>query len=327
MVPAGEPGHGDDVADDGGGDDRPDAGHLGEAGTGCRDRGGQLLVDLAPLGVQMADAASSSAASSQRAWATAPAGATCSRILAAWPAVISSGTPPGISSHSTAWRRQTTWLRVRERSRWRLARTFSTTAWPSAVTSWRLLDRNAATATDRASSGSVLFVSRASSSRTRAASLGCTSSTRSPAATSCRASSRPPAGAFHRPGPLRPGLRPATSSRPRSGQARTRSLPSGSSAAPTATAVCEPLCGPVPIITAISALPSSPATRRTAAGMPHTGPALGARPSFEPRHGKVRRSRHIDLKPGTPPAGGSGPAPPDLSGRYVNRSAQSGWSL
>src|SRR5690348_18388905 len=25
MVPAGEPGHGDDVADDGGGDDRPDA--------------------------------------------------------------------------------------------------------------------------------------------------------------------------------------------------------------------------------------------------------------------------------------------------------------
>ena len=55
MVPAGEPGHGDDVADDGGGDDRPDAGHLGEAGAGCRDRGGQLLLDLAPLGVQVAD--------------------------------------------------------------------------------------------------------------------------------------------------------------------------------------------------------------------------------------------------------------------------------
>ena len=56
MVPAGEPGHGDDVADDGGGDDRPGAGHLGEAGAGCRDRGGQLLADLAPLGVQVADA-------------------------------------------------------------------------------------------------------------------------------------------------------------------------------------------------------------------------------------------------------------------------------
>jgi len=150
-----------------------------------------FFLTSAPLGVQVADAGHSSAARSQRAWATAPAGATCSRILAAWPAVISSGTPPGINSHSTGWSRQTTWLRVRERSRWRLARTFSTTAWPSAVTSWRLLDRNAATATDRASFGSVLFVSPTSSSRTRAASLGCPSSTRSPAAASCWASSRP----------------------------------------------------------------------------------------------------------------------------------------
>ena len=57
--------------------------------------------------------------------------------------MISSGTPPGISSHSTAWSRQTTWLRVRERSRWRLAHTFSTTAWPSPATSWRPLDRHA----------------------------------------------------------------------------------------------------------------------------------------------------------------------------------------
>jgi hypothetical protein len=55
MVPAGEPGHGDDIADHGGGDDRPDAEHLGEAGAGGRDRGGQLLLDLAPLGVQVAD--------------------------------------------------------------------------------------------------------------------------------------------------------------------------------------------------------------------------------------------------------------------------------
>jgi hypothetical protein len=40
-------------------------------------------------------------------------------------------------------------------------------------------------------------------------------------------------------------------------------------------------------------------TGQTAAGMPYTGPALRARPSFEPRHGKVRQGRHIDLKPGT----------------------------
>jgi hypothetical protein len=33
------------------------------------------------------------------------------------------------------------------------------------------------------------------------------------------------------------------------------------------------------------------------AGMPYTGPALGVRPSFEPRHGKIRQGRRIDLKP------------------------------
>ena len=89
-----------------------------------------------------------------------------------------------------------------------------------------------------------------------------------------------------------------------------RIFPSGCSAAPTATAVCEPLCGSIPIITAISALPSAPATRQTAAGMPYTGPALGVRPSFEPRHGKIRQGRRIDLKPGTRgPAGGSGASP------------------
>jgi hypothetical protein len=31
--------------------------------------------------------------------------------------------------------------------------------------------------------------------------------------------------------------------------------------------------------------------------MPYTGPALGVRPSFEPRHGKIRQGRRIDLKP------------------------------
>ena len=54
MVPAGEPGHGDDVADDGGGDDRPDAEHLGEGGPGGPDRGGEFLTGAAQLGVQVA---------------------------------------------------------------------------------------------------------------------------------------------------------------------------------------------------------------------------------------------------------------------------------
>jgi len=97
------------------------------------------------------------------------------------------------------------------------------------------------------------------------------------------------------------------------------------SAAPTATAVCEPLCGSIPIIAAISTLHiRHQTTGQTAAGMPYTGPALGARPSFEPRHGKVRQSRHIDPKPGT--RGRQAvrePAPSDLSGRYGNRSTQS----
>jgi hypothetical protein len=55
---------------------------------------------------------------------------------------------------------------------------------------------------------------------------------------------------------------------------------------------------------------SSRQTRATAAGMPYTRPVMDARPSFEPRHGEVRRGRHIDLKPGThEPAGGSGASP------------------
>jgi hypothetical protein len=70
-------------------------------------------------------------------------------------------------------------------------------------------------------------------------------------------------------------------------EARTRSLASGSSAAPIATAVGDPLCGSTPITTA--AIPHAkflvPGDARTAAGMPDYG--AGARPSFEPRHGEI----------------------------------------
>jgi hypothetical protein len=82
--------------------------------------------------------------------------------------------------------------------------------------------------------GSLLPVFPVCSSRTRAASLGCTSSTRSPAAISCWASRRPSPGApstAH----VRSGQACAqpTSSSACAGQARTRILPSGSSAAPS----------------------------------------------------------------------------------------------
>jgi hypothetical protein len=46
----------------------------------------------------------------------------------------------------------------------------------------------------------------------------------------------------------------ASSCRAWSGQARTHCLPSGSSAGPIATAVCDPLCGSTPISTPISTL-------------------------------------------------------------------------
>jgi len=120
----------------------------------------------------------------------------------------------------------------------------------AAVTSRRALERSAATATDKASFGSFLLVSPASSNRTRAASLGGTSSTRSPTATSCWAS-RCPSPAAPSTAQIRSGQAAAhvTSRSAWVAEARTRNSPSGSSAAPIATAVCEPLCGSTPIIT------------------------------------------------------------------------------
>jgi hypothetical protein len=70
------------------------------------------------------------------------------------------------------------------------AHTF-TTAWSSAITGRVTLERSAATATEKASFGSFWLVFPDCSSRTRAASLGGTSSTCSPAAASCCASRFP----------------------------------------------------------------------------------------------------------------------------------------
>ena len=96
------------------------------------------------------------------------------------------------------------------------------------------------------------------SSRTRAASLGGTSSTRSPAAASCWASRwpTPPAPSTAQ---VRCGQACAHSSSRSvwAAQARTRTWPSGASAGSIATAVCEALCGSIPIITATMGTSSS----------------------------------------------------------------------
>jgi hypothetical protein len=97
-------------------------------------------------------------------------------------------------------------------------------------------------------------LSPACSSRTRDASFGWTSRTRSPAATSCWASSRPTPAAPST-AQVRSGHAAAHSaSFPAcAADARTRISPSGSSAGPITTAVCDPLCGSTPIITAVIA--------------------------------------------------------------------------
>ena len=180
------------------------------------------------------------------------------------------------------------------------------------------LDRSAATATDKASFGSFLLVSPACNSRTRAASFGGTSSTRSPAAASCWAS--------RHPSPAAPSIAQARSGHPRAhasscsacdGQASTCSSPSRSSPAPIATAVCEPLCGSTPIITcAISTLPAVVTKPEAAAGMPNT--SASARASFEPHRSAARRAGRLVIKPGhnRDRQAVREPSPPGLPERY-----------
>ena len=74
-------------------------------------------------------------------------------------------------------------------------------------------------------------------------------------------------------------------------QARTRSWPSGSTAAPVATAVCEPSCGSTPIITAAT---SHCFSRRHLGEGPQRACLIsdlpGVRACFEPRHGENRQA-------------------------------------
>jgi hypothetical protein len=54
MIPAGEAGHVPNVTDDGPGDDGPDGEDTGEGGARGPDRGGELLLRLAELVVEVA---------------------------------------------------------------------------------------------------------------------------------------------------------------------------------------------------------------------------------------------------------------------------------
>lgn len=60
-----------------------------------------------------------------RAAATVSADVADCRISAAWAAVMCLETPPGSNSHSTAWSRRVTQVRLRPGSRYRLDHTFS----------------------------------------------------------------------------------------------------------------------------------------------------------------------------------------------------------
>ena len=113
----------------------------------------------------------------------------------------------------------------------------------------------------------------------------------------------------------------------RPGQARTRSVPSGSTGRTQRHRGVRALTRG----RSRSSLPSvhSPphqATGPTAAGIPYTGPAPGARPSSgaTPRPGPTRRAHRSKARhtPGRQPV--REPAPSDPSGRYGNRSAQPG---
>src|SRR5262249_31674138 len=125
---AGEPEHRADGADHGAGDDRADAEQAGQAGARGPDRGGQLLVRLAQLGIEAAEAGEELArhltarpgARTRRADLPEEAGGLPGADLLADAA--------GHQGRGTAGSRQQAWLRNRARSRCRLAHTFSTTA-------------------------------------------------------------------------------------------------------------------------------------------------------------------------------------------------------
>lgn len=106
--PAGEPRDAADIAENGSGDDRPGTGQRGQAGPGRGDDGSELLVGLAQLGIDAAQVIEEGRGQLAAACSTAPSGLIAFSTRPARATVITLGTPPGISSPSTACSRQTT---------------------------------------------------------------------------------------------------------------------------------------------------------------------------------------------------------------------------
>jgi hypothetical protein len=120
--------------------------------------------------------------------AAAPVGVSSSSSDRAWLTTTSLLIPPGVSSATKACGRQHSLFRQRARSVWCLTNSRHTAVWSAARTGASDGARNAATATERASLGSVLVDWPEASTRTREANVAGTSRTVSPAATSCWAS-------------------------------------------------------------------------------------------------------------------------------------------
>jgi hypothetical protein len=330
MVPASEPGHGDDITDDGSGDDRPGAEDLGEAGAGCPGRGGQLLAGLAPLAVQVADvgqqfggelAARLAGRAQGPDLAEDPGGLACGDLLgnaarnqpaAAHAAGRRPGCGPGKdrgafsptpSAHGRGHRRS------HPAGSW-------TAAPPPPPAGHRSGRSCRCSRFAAAAPGQPAWAARPAPAHQRPPAAG-------PAGRPAPGRPPPPRSAPATPPPRRPASRPAPG----------RPEPATRPAAPRPHRP-PPRCASPDAGRSRSSLPSAHSTFVTrrpdrpqrASLIPDLRQALAPLPG--PRHGKARRSRHIDLKPGTRgPQAVRQPAPSDPSRRHGNPQRPVGRSL
>jgi len=171
-------------------------------------------------------------------------------------------------------------------------------AWSSGQASGQDGERSAATATGRASFGSFLFTASQASSRTRAASLGCTPGTCSPAASSCQSGRCP---ARRRLPPPRPALARPSPTAAAASPDRPRLLPAPRQAAVHPRRPLPPCASPYagPHRSSLPPRPAPSFTLRqmgTMAGMPYSGPVASHLFRATPRQGPA--GRHVVRKPG-----------------------------
>ena len=289
AIPGREPEHLAHVAEHGTGDHRADAEQAGQAGARGFTAAASFWWHSPSWASRRRRSARNSLASPQRAWAAGPEGVTCSRIRAAFPALISRRMPPGTSPQH----------RVQPAAGLVTGPGQVTVPFGPDLQHHRVVLGDHRTPglrpqrRDRHRVGVIRVVLAGVPGLQQphpGGQLRRHIATRSPAATSCQS------GRF--PSPAAPSTAQARSGHCRAhasswpawdGQPRTRSSPSGSSPRPIATAVCELLRGSIPIITsAISALPPFAPDQGTAAGMPNY--SAGARAPFEPRRGTARQA-------------------------------------